>query len=242
MTWHAQGIDAMWLDPADGEVVVHARADSSLSVQCYVSGQLVAWQRPLSGSVRIVLPAVADREPIALLGVDPADQAEDFYREAFGDFARDRVWVMVARRLQDAPGSRLRIRLGPRGAAEAEAQSIVHVEPIHPSGYLPGGLGQNLQGAFGFDGTAAAGFGSSMGLGELGFDADLIRWKSEPLAPGTWPVAMDVLDSRGNPSVAQQSQITIRSFAGACRGLEIDAYDPATDTLELSWTPSEDLP
>jgi hypothetical protein len=240
MTWHADSIHAMWLDAKDAEVVVHARADPDLVVQCYVSGQLVAWQRPIAGRVRIVLPAVSDREAIALLGVDPADQATDFYPEAFGDIAQDRIRIAVARRLQDPPQSRLQIRLGPAGAAEAE--TVVHVEPVHPSGYLPGGLGQDLQGAFGFDGTAAAGFGSSMGLGELGFDADLIRWQSEPLPPGNWPIALEILDPRGNPSIARQSQITIRSFAAAPAGVNIDAYDPATDTLELSWTPSEDLP
>ncbi len=240
MGWYEDAIQSLWIRRSPGQTLVQATSGRSSPVQCYVSGRLLEWQHPDQGGVCFELPELAERESVALLGVEDGCQEEDYFCQAFPQVPAERIHLQLPRRLKDPPGSTIRIKLGSAGSTIADR--VVRSIPIHPNGKLPGGLGQSLRGAFGFDGTCAAGLSGAFGLGEMGLDARGLSWTSEPLGPGTYPVRVEVVDADGNPSAPQDFQITLRSYASAASAARIENYHGDTDTLELSWTPSEDLP
>jgi hypothetical protein len=240
MGWYTDAIESLWIQKAPGQTLVRATTGRSTPVQCYVSGRLLRWQYPDQGGVCFELPELAERESIALLGVEEGCQEQDFFTQAFPQAPAERIRAEIPRRLKDPPGSSIRISIGAPGSQVADR--VAGQIPIHPNGRMPGGLGQSLQGAFGFDGTDSPGLSGAFGLGEWGFDARALTWSSEPLGPGTYPVRIEVIDADGNASAPQDSQVTLHSYAAGASEAQIQQYHRDTDTLELSWTPSEDLP
>ena len=69
----------------------------------------------------------------------------------------------------------------------------------------------------------------------------MLIWRSEPLAPGAYPVKVVAADRYGNESQAWEATIALQSYARPASGLAVSSYDKATDTLELSFTESEDV-
>ena len=70
----------------------------------------------------------------------------------------------------------------------------------------------------------------------------MLRWTSEPLPPGAYPVTVTVTDAAGNESAATTGTVELETFPRPARDLAVTGYDKDTDTLTLSFTPSEDLP
>jgi hypothetical protein len=240
VAWYEDAVESLWLDRQDGQCRVHGVTGMDCVVQCYVSGRLIHWKRARGGQVRFDLPCLSGRESVALLGVDGEDRQRDFFREAFESVPADRIEVTVARRMAHPPGSLLRIRVGNPG--QSVADRVVSSRPVHPGGSLPGGFGQDQAGSFGFDATATPGMDGAFGLGEMGFDAETLTWTSQPLGPGTYPVRLEIVDADGNASSPQEYQITLAGYAAPAQSPRIVSYEAPTDTLSLSWNPSEDLP
>jgi len=243
MSYTETGITVLGTLPCEGGVILRlgsAHADKVL--QCYVSGRLAAWQSAPAPEWTCRLSGVRGTDAIFLLAVDCAEARENYWPAAYpqpaaGNRLRVRLPQTIAPYL---PTDRWRVYVGDAGAAEATR--IAHEAPIYPGGRRACGFGRTFgQGGFGWDGADAAGFGRTFGVGEFGFDCGLLQWAGDPLPPGTYPVAVTVLDAAGNESPPTEFTVAIDTYPRPGRDLTIAGYTRATDTLELSFTPSEDL-
>ena len=88
---------------------------------------------------------------------------------------------------------------------------------------------------FGFDGSAAVGFGRGIfGRGEFGFDADWIRWVSSELANGLYRFGVKVADAFGNESGGVESEeVAIVRAAGSVDEIAVESYDENMDELVI---------
>lgn len=210
-------------------------------IQAYAVGQLLAWSLPRAGQVSFALPPLAG-EQVLLLAVD-ADEAErNYWPQAFTPLGGgNRPRVQTPQTIAPyGPLDLWKVYLGERG--ELEASRLVHRQPFYPSLQRAGGLGAQFgDGGFGWDGVGAAGLGFHFGRGEFGFDCEMLTWTSPPLPPGDYPLRVVVQDACGNDSAAWESTVTVHSFARPPADLAATSYDPQTDTLHLSFTPSPDL-
>ncbi len=91
------------------------------------------------------------------------------------------------------------------------------------------------------DRWTAGWFGFNFGYGEFGFDCDMLQWRTEPLPPGTYPLKLTVVDAAGNESSPAERTIDLDTWARPASGPTVESYDSGTDTLELSFTASEDI-
>lgn len=228
----------------DGGLIVRARsAHADKVVQCYLSGDLVDWQGSPAELVEFVLTGVDDTDVLLLAAVDPADARTDVWDEVFAhpETRGNRIELRTPRTIAPyLPGDRWRIRLGTAG--EAEADTTVWEQEFYPAGRRACGWGAEFGGGgFGYDGIDAVGFGYGFGHGEYGFDCEMLSWRSDPLPPGTYPYEVAVLDEAGNASAASGGAVTLDTFARSASGLTLQSYDAQTDTLNLTFTPSEDL-
>jgi len=228
----------------DGGLIVRARnAHADKVVQCYLSGGLVDWQSSPTELVEFVLTGVDDADVVFLAAVDPADARTDVWDDVFAHPATrgNRIELKTPQTIAPyLPGDRWRIRLGAAGSPQAD--TTVWEQEFYPFGQRACGWGAEFGGGgFGYDGVDAVGSGNSYGYGEFGFDCEMLSWRSDPLPPGTYPYEVAVLDSAGNASIAAEGTVTLDTFARPASSLTLQSYDAQTETLNLTFTASEDL-
>ena len=238
------GITAISTVEFDGGLIVRARsAHTDKVVQCYLAGDLVDWQDSPGEGVEFLLAGVDDTDVVFLLAVDPDEARVDHWADSFTTPAArgNRIELATPQTIVPyLPGDRWRISLGDAEAAQAD--TVVWEQAFYPGGRRACGWGAEFgNGGFGYDGVDAAGFGNSFGLGEFGFDCEMLNWRSDPLAPGTYPYDVTTLDEAGNASSSTSGSLTLDTYARSASALAVQSYNPATDSLTLSFTASEDL-
>ena len=88
---------------------------------------------------------------------------------------------------------------------------------------------------FGFDGSAAVGFGKGLfGDGEFGFGCDEIRWVSGVPGTGEYRFAVKVRDAVGNEADGIESDdVVVIGQAGGVEAIKVDSYDKSEDELVM---------
>lgn len=244
MSYTTTGITFLGAAEHDGGVIVRvglAHADKVL--QLYVSGRLAAWAAAEHGTVELELPVLRPTATLFFLAVDPDEAGSDYFHQAFPAAAANgnRIRVRTPQRICGyRPGDRWRVYRGDAG--DASATIPAHEQDFYPQGRHACGYGSTYGYSYGFDGADAKGYGYHYGCGEYGFDCDMLEWVSEPLPPGEYPVRVAVEDEHGNASAAYEDTVTLDTYPRPAAGLTVDSYDSQTDTLQLSWTESEDIP
>jgi len=243
MTCTTEGITVVAATAHDlGRRIVARTVHADKHLQCYVSGDLVAWARPAGGAVTFVIAEPAPTDVVLLAAVDEADAETNFWRELLAAAAAgNRICVSTPRTIAPyAPGAVWKVYLGEAGGAVADA--LVRQQPFHPGGRRSGGWGSDWgRGGWGFGGAASAGWGAYWGWGEWGFDCDALQWTSEPLPPGDYPLRVVVEDAQGNESEAWESTAVLHTYPRPASEPAVDSYDPQTDTLVIAFTGSEDI-
>jgi len=126
------------------------------------------------------------------------------------------------------------------GTGQIDYDNPVTDTPIRiwPAWQDKAGLGMSRFGLgdFGWDSTAAVGFGKgSFGSGQFGLDADTIEWTSPPLLSGTYKFAVKIIDSSGRQSTGSETgAITVTPAAKPAEGLSISSFDKQTNQLLLN--------
>ena len=98
------------------------------------------------------------------------------------------------------------------------------------------GLSEFARSDFGYDGSAAVGFGRGwFGYAEFGFDADMVSWDSCELQAGTYKFALIVVDRLGNKSEAacESPEIVVIPVQQPVLGLNVESYDKQEDRLVI---------
>ncbi len=242
MSYTETGVTLSHLVPHDaGVVVVVGNAHPDKVAQCYVNGDLVAWQSSPAPTWSCDLGPLSASDVVFLLAVDPAEGSTNFWAQAFADSdAGNRLYVRIPQTIcPHRPGDRWRVYRGAADAAEATIE--VFTGPIYPGGRHACGFGSHLGSGFGYDAHEAAGFGAGFGVGEFAFDCELLSWRSDAMGPGAYPVTVVGLDAAGNESAATTMSITLTTYARPAQNLTVAGYAPATDTLVLSFTESQDI-
>jgi len=227
----------------DGIWITAGTSHTDKVVQCYVSGDLVDWQRPQGGVVRFVLRQAAPTDVLLLLAVDGEDAQTDYWPAvlAAGQAHGSRVRIEFRHDMLDGrqPGDVWRVYRGEAGWAEATI--LLHQAELYPGGRGATGWGFDWgRGGWGLSGSNAPGWGRHWGS-TWGFGIDFLRYTTAPLARGTYPLKVDLADRHGNASAACETTVVIDGFARPAEDLAVSSYAPDGDTLELSMTPSEDL-
>jgi hypothetical protein len=101
-----------------------------------------------------------------------------------------------------------------------------------------GGFGLSCFGRsdFGYDGSAAIGFGKgNFGIGWFGFDSDMLCWQSGQFQTGNYKFDIKVTDSSGNEAeeTTETEQITVIPPARPAEGLEVKSFDKQSGKLVL---------
>ena len=244
MAYTTSGISNIRFEQTDLSVTVRATTShTDKLIQCYVSGELKAWQKPEEGAVSFQVNRPGNVDLIFLLAVDEDEGHVDYWDDAFPGAAANghRIKVSVPQLNQSFnPGDVLVIYRGAAGAASADVER--HRQAYYPGGRPGVGFGFNFgYGGFGYDGYGMRGFGYNFGYGEFGFDCDMLTWESEPLPPGVYPIKVVIEDQYGNESTAYETTQTLASYAQPAESLAVDSYVKGTDTLTLSFTESPDV-
>lgn len=244
MSYYTTGTSILRIDELDLGLIVTARTEHTgvdKVVQCYLGGELVGWQQPEAGVVRFVLPQARSGDPISLLAIDAEEATTNHWPGAWSGLAAhgNRIRLSLRRQMQYAPGDRWRVYLG--GAGQTSASVKRYEGEVFPGGRGATGWGLGWgRGGWGYSACEGPGWGVNWGR-LWGFGVDYLVWTSEPLVRGTYPVRAAVVDARGNESVAWEVAVVVDTFARPARGLAVQSYDHQTDTLVLTFTPSEDL-
>lgn len=240
--YYSTGISYLGSHPAALGRVVRARTvHADKVVQAYVAGRLAAWSTPEGGEVEFTLPALDSGELVLLLAVDPADAETNYWQELTAAQCPSRIRARTPQTL--APyriDDRWLVYLGSPG--EVQATRLVHSQLVYDDGERAGGFGAVFgSGGLGWDAPHSPGLGLHFGSGEFGFDCDMLAWISPPLPRGQYPLRVVIEDACGNVAAAWESTVTVASPPQPPSDLTVDSYDPQTDTLTLSFTPSVDL-
>jgi len=244
MAYYATDITISRIDEIDLGLVVTAHTQHpDRIVQCYVSGDLVAWQQPEDGVVCFVLQQAASNAPILLLAVDTENKTTDYWSDAFGtaDTYGNRIQVDMTLAVSDArkPGDKWRVYRGAKGGASATTK--LHEADVFPGGRGAYGWGFNWgSGAWGYSASNTPGWGYNWGY-DWGFGVDYLRYITPPLVRGTYPIKVEVEDLAGNVSTASESIVVVDTYARPADDLAVSAYTQGSDTLALTQTPSEDI-
>ena len=226
-----------------GRIITARTTHTDKLLQCYVSGALVGWQRPQGGTVQFVLTEPRSTDIVLLLAVDEAEAGTDFWVDAFGVGPADgnRIDVQTPQVLAGyVPGDVWKVYRGEAG--DAHATILAHRQDFYTGGRHSGGWGKNWgYGGWGFNGQDCRGWGYNWGYGEWGFGCDMLQWISEPLPPGRYPIKVLVEDEHGNASDAYETTVALVTYPRPASDLTVTSYNPATDTLVLSFSDSEDL-
>ncbi len=222
-------------------IVRAACRDSDAVVQCYVSGQLVDWRTPAGGVVEFVLPDAGPSDIVFLLAVSEELAQTNLWLEATASDASSRLSVGIPLAMSLGSDSVVKILLGPVGSAAAE--EVVFARAAFPGGRGAGGfgLGRFGEGSLGWDGTGAAGWGFACGLGEYGFDCQILRWTSEAMPPGIYPIAVIVENEQGAEIARHEALQQLDAPARPASDLRLQSYDALNDALTLTWTQSPDI-
>ncbi len=244
MTYWTNDITIIRVDETDlGLAITAATGHEGKVVQCYVAGELACWQSPLDGQVQFVLPEAGGGDPVLLLAVEPGDERTDYFDEALAApaFCGNRLSVALRRDLLDgrSPADRWRVYRGVAGGSAADI--LIHDSPVFPAGQGATGWGFDWGlGGWGHSGSGAPGWGKVWGW-SWGFGIDYLTYVSDPLERGAYPVRVEIVDAHGNVSPAFETVAGVDGYAAPATGLAVDSYDPSTDTLVLSLTPSKDI-
>jgi hypothetical protein len=242
MSYTEQGITILAAVARDGGVLLRlGNANADKVLQCYVNGVLATWQPAPAVVWACELAGVTGADEVFVLAVDAADAATSFYDLAAPAAVSRRLRVRLMRKIAPyRPGDRWRIY---RGDAGAPAATRLATEiPLRAGAHAAVGFGHQFgAGGFGWDGAAAVGFGGNFGLGEFGFDAEQAGWQSDALPPGGYPLRVVTVDAAGNESPAAAATVMIASPPRPASSLSPTQYDPTTDTLTFTFTPSKDV-
>ena len=243
MSYTTDNITIVSESPHDlGRVIRAVTSHADMCIQCYLSGRLVASQRPTGGVVEFILAEPADEDIVFLLAVDETDADVNYWSAAFAQAADrgNRILVETPQTLASyGLGDRWQVYLGQAG--QAQATVLVCDRAFYPGGRNSGGWGAGWGfGGWGFGGADCAGWGHNWGIGEYGFDCEMLSWLSAPLGPGTYPIKVTVVDACGNASSQYTDTVTLETYPRPAFDLSVTAYDPDTDTLTLTFDPSPD--
>jgi len=244
MGYTTSGITITGVDEFDGGCVIRARnTNSDKVVQCYLNGELYQWQPTPAEYVEFILPSLEAGEIWFLLAVDLGEETTDYWADAFGvseDYG-NRIEMAVPQVIAPyQPHDRIAFYRGDAGDGAAALK--VHEQAFYPGGRRACGFGSFFgYDGFGWDGHDAVGWGYNWGVGEWGFDCEMILYETPPLPPGVYPYKVIITDPAGNDSSPTSGNITLSTYARPCSGLTVAAYNKGTDTLDLSWTASEDM-
>ncbi len=226
-----------------GWIVRASTGHADKVIQCYVSGRLAAWRRPVEGLVEFTLANLTDDDLVFLLAVDDGEESTNYWPQAYsaGSQSGNRIAVQTPQWIgRYEPGYLWKVYLG--GLGEASADTLVHKQEFYPGGRFSGGWGKGFgHGGWGWSGSDCAGWGNTWGRGEWGYDCHMLTWTSGPLPRGTYPVRATVEDEHRNESAAQDMLVTVTTYPRPATNLTVDSYDKNTDTLVLSFTGSEDV-
>jgi hypothetical protein len=243
MGYYTTDICISRVDEVDLGLIVTAHTlHAGKVIQCYVSGELVAWQQPTEGVVRFVLQQAGSNDTILLLAVDKQNKATNYWSDAFGTGDQYGNRVKVDFRLDPLdgyhPGDKWRVYRGDKG--DASADIVLYEAEIYPGGRGATGWGLGWgNGGWGYSGSNAPGWGYHWGY-TWGFGIDYLRFVSQPLTRGTYPIKVEAEDPHGNVSTAYETSVVIDTFARPADDLAVSSYTKGTDTLVLSMTPSKD--
>jgi len=244
MPYWTTDITIVRVDETSPGLIVTARtAHVGKVVQCYLAGELAGWQSPRDGQVRFVLSQAAPGDPVGLLAVEAGDERTDYFQQAFAlpGLRGNRLTVALRRDLLDgrAPTDKWRIFRGGAGGSQADIR--IHEAPIFPAGQGATGWGFDwANGGWGYSGSNAPGWGGHWGW-TWGFGIDYLTYVSDPLDRGVYPIRVEIEDVHGNVSPAFETVARVDGYAVPADDLAIASYDPITDTLVLSMTPSKDI-
>lgn len=233
---------------ADGELVnsplvvlVKWRSEHESKLhQVYVNGRFAGITRYLRQRAMVVAIPSGDSAAarIEIYAVEPSQANIDFSDDIESFEQNSRVRIQWSRSLS-LPFRGYAKVYADGGDGEIDYDVAVSAEAIQlwPGWQDKGGFGLSrfAKSDFGFDGSAAVGFGNgSFGYGEFGFDADLITWESRELETGLHRFAVKITDRFGNDSDAAETEqaIVIRS-AECVEALGVDSYDQEHDVFVL---------
>lgn len=190
--------------------------------QVYVDGEPV-WH---GTARRAVVPMPPHpRGPVHVGAVGASEAAADFGASLAAPPRRARLSWSGGRYLgADLRG--FRVYQGPAPGAAPDLSRPAGDVPAFPSGVLT-------------DGYGSGGYGS----GRYGHARGSYRWTSGFLGPGAWHFAVVSYDSAGNESAPWSPTVTLAGPPGPPAVLNpsgarvAGAYDPATGSLGLSWSP-----
>jgi len=244
MAFYTDNLRITAVEESDLGLVVSAwTSHTDKVVQCYASGDLLDWQRPVGGGVRFILRQAGPNDVLFLLAVDPGEERTSHWRDAFGAGERygNRIDLRLRRDLLDGrrPGDRWRVYRGEPG--DSAADILLHEADVFVGGRGACGWGLDWgRGGWGYSGSNAPGWGGRWGW-TWGFGIDYLSYSTDPLDRGTYPVKVDLVDAHGNASAAYEATVAIDGFARPAEDLSVSSYDEATDALVLSMTPSPDF-
>ncbi len=225
--------------PGVNGALIFRWTDSNVDVlyQLYINGELAAETQSV-GQPKELIASIRTHIVWQVLAIDPEDAGIDY--SEFLD-------------ITDSQGSRVEIKW-PRLSSELEVGSYAYVYGDRATGTIdytntfgdkienfPSGAGNwgfGLGGfgeTFGYDGEGL-GFGiGSFGVGEFGFDADYVEFKSLPFPPGFYKFDVVQYDSHDNSDGTGNNvnSITVDSMPPAVKSIKVSSYDQPTDVLTL---------
>jgi len=222
-----------------GRIVTVRTTHIDKVLQLYAGGELIEEREPVNGTATFTLLAVPDAAVLLVIAVDADSRGTNYWEEYFtGDDYADKFEVsMMALNLTYSPGDVMIIYRGDAGD-ESAATEIHRRDVFADSSGI--GYGLSYGDSYGYDDGQAPGYGTCYGY-EYGIDAEQITFQSESLPRGTYPVKVVIEDSLGNESTAYETTIEVESYARPASSLAITSYTSGTDTVVLSFTPSEDI-
>ena len=242
MSYTESGVTVKSTTPYDGGLLLRvANTTTADLVQCYVNGSLVAWQSVHEDTWSVDLSGVSGKDIIFLLAVDTANAETNYWDDAFPDStATNRLKVEIAQLVSPyLPADKWRVYRGDAG--DETADRLVYEADIYPGGRFACGFGSYFGEDFGWDGHDCIGFGYNFGYGEFGFDAAMLAFRSDVLPLGAYPVKVTIVDAAGNESTASTDTITLNTYAQPASGLTIASYVLGSDTINFTFTASEDI-
>jgi hypothetical protein len=177
---------------------------------------------------------------IEVFGVEAEQADTDFSGDIKSSISQmGRVKISLLRSQKVAIGATVQIYCD-GGSGEINYNSPLNDSPVRvwPAWQDKAGLGMSRFGTsdFGFDGSAAVGFGKGVfGMGHFGLDADVLEWMSPPMEAGVYKFAAKVTDEAGNESgVSETGQVTVIPAARPADGMSVSSFDKQENQLVLS--------
>ncbi len=219
----------------------HSRL-SNMFYQVYVDGRyagstLDSQQRQMMVQIPTSLETAVRIEVFAV----EAEQADsDFSSEIESSMGQcGRVKIDILRSQKVPLGATVQL-YSDGGSGEIDYNSPLNDSPmkVWPAWQDKAGFGMARfdTSDFGFDGSAAVGFGKGVfARGYFGFDADVLEWTSPPLETGIYKFAAKVTDEEGSKSGASETgQLTVIPAARPAEGMSIASFDKQENQLVLS--------